>query len=331
MSRHPSASNARLPMSRREMLALSGLLGLHGLFGRAPRAVAAPGNDTTVAKEPWGRIDRLAENLWAIVSDPLGGNYLTVCNGGIVAGKDRVLVVEAFVGAEGARWVCEQVKELTGRWPTDVVISHYHGDHANGLAGFATEGESPTVWVTDDTRRQVIETAARRERTDAKRKAMLESAEPLPTDKVTTLDLGGRKVSLHPRSGHTSSDVTVEIEDPSTIFWGDLLWVGMFPNYRDATPSVLAETVRSTLRERTTFHVTGHGPVATPAEIRLYQDLIDDVEKAARLAFDKGIPPAEAAKTYKLPTAVSDWHVFQDNYFESAISAWHHELGSDRS
>ena len=250
-----------------------------------------------------------------------------MCNGGIVAGSERVLVFDAFMRPDGATWVAEQAQALTGRWPTDVVISHYHGDHVNGLAGFQRDGESPRVWVTEHTRTRTLETDAANERTDERRKAMLEAADPLKIGGPTRVDLGGRSVSLHPRSGHTGSDVTLELEDPATIFWGDLLWVGMFPNYRDAVPSQLATTVHGLAARGTDHHITGHGPVATQEGIATYLDLLDHVEAAARTAHEKGQSAEEAAKTYKLPEATADWHIFQPTFLEAAIAAWHRELG----
>lgn len=324
-----NSSSVRRPQpTRRQLLAAAGTFGLHAwLGGLAPhRAHASTDASGTVAKETWARIDRLGENVWSVISDPLGGNYLTVCNGGIVAGSERVLVFDAFMRPDGAKWVAEQANTLTGRWPTDVVLSHYHGDHVNGLAGFQRDGESPRIWVTEHTRTRIIETDAASERADAGRKAMLEAADPMSTDGPTRIDLGGRSVSLDPHSGHTGSDLTLQLEDPSTIFWGDLLWVGMFPNYRDAVPSQLAATVRHLAARKVKHHITGHGPVATKESLAAYLDLLDHVEAAARTAHEKGQSAEEAAKIYKLPKAIADWHIFQPTFFQTAIAAWYREL-----
>ncbi|MEM6793716.1 MAG: MBL fold metallo-hydrolase [Acidobacteriota bacterium] len=316
---------------RREMLTLMGLFGLHGLFGQALGAAPQTAG-TLVIHEKWARVDRLGEGLWSVVSDPLSGNFQTVCNGGIISGTERTVVFDAFMMPEGGRWVAEVTRKLTGRWPTDVVISHYHGDHVNGLAGFrGAGGESPRLWMTEATRRRVIETDGQRENPDAVRLEMLEAAETLPTDRVTRLDLGGRIASLRPHQGHTDSDVTLEIEEPRTLFWGDLLWFGMFPNFRDARPSALAEAVRTLLSEPRTHHVSGHGPVVAVEGVQLYRDLLDHFEGAARESFDKGLSPEEAAKAYALPERAADWHLFQPTYFETAMGAWHRELGGAKS
>ena len=109
----------------------------------------------TVVQEPFGRLELVGEGLWAFVSTPLGGDYTTVCNGGIIAGRDGVLVVEAFQTPEGAGWIAEKARELTGMWPTHVLVTHYHGDHTGGVEGYVPgdihsdeRGHGPTAGET---------------------------------------------------------------------------------------------------------------------------------------------------------------------------------------
>ena len=58
-----------------------------------------------VAQEPWGRLERIADGVWALISTPLTGDRTTLCNGGLVAGRNGVLMVEAFASDVGARWM----------------------------------------------------------------------------------------------------------------------------------------------------------------------------------------------------------------------------------
>ena len=69
----------------------------------------------------------------------------------------------------------------------------------------------------------------------------------LPAERETELDLGGRRVRIVPRQGHTASDLTVEVGDPRVVFCGDLVWIGLFPNFVDATPSRQTAHVRALL------------------------------------------------------------------------------------
>jgi glyoxylase-like metal-dependent hydrolase (beta-lactamase superfamily II) len=282
-----------------------------------------------VAEEAWARIEQLGQAVWAVVSTPLAKNdWTTLSNGGIIAGGDRVVTVEGYAKPAGAKWVAERARELAGRWPTDVVVTHYHGDHANGLSGYGAEEERPQVWLTAKTLELIRENDIRRELPPRSVRAeMLDGARILDPEQTTALDLGGVTITLHPRRGHTASDVTIELEEPSVVFFGDLLWNRLFPNYRDTIPTALSQSIRAALRDRETAYVPGHGPRPEPGELESYLNLVDEIEAAGRRSFEKGVSPAEAAADFKLPGSVSDWHLFNDSYFEVAIRAWHKELG----
>ena len=315
-------------LSRRRFLTLTGACGAGLALG--PLRLGATPLGELVAEEPWGGIVALSDGVWAVASTPIkSSDWTTGSNGGIVAGSDRVLAIESFVSAAGASWVAAQARQLAGRRPTDVLVTHYHGDHSNGLAGYAEGDDLPRVWMTETTRDLVVEADQQRDAPeDPVRRQMLATATLLAPDKVTELDLGGRTLRLHPRSGHTASDVTVELEDPSIVFFGDLLWNGFFPNYRDTLPTAFAASIRAVRRDRETLYVPGHGALANDDALGLCLTLIDSVEAAARSAFERGISAAEAAKAFHLPDSVSDWILFNERYFEVAIGAWHKELGA---
>lgn len=270
-----------------------------------------------VASEPWGRIERIADGVFALVSLPLQDGT-TLCNGGIIAGRSGVVVIEAFGSDEGARWMGEQALRLTGRTPTHVVLTHYHGDHTGGLRG-AREVGSPAILATPVTRDYT------RQNPNAPNE-ILNRATPLDTIRPTEIDLGDRSLVIVPRRGHTDSDVTVEVADPSVIFCGDLVWNEMFPNYVDATPSRLTSAVRLMRATGAETYVPGHGPLADQAALDRYIDLLDDVEAAARHAIEAGMTAEEAGAEYRLPPGLADWYLFRDDYFARAIGAWMEEL-----
>ena len=104
----------------------------------------------------------------------------------------------------------------------------------------------------------------------------------------------------------------------------------MFPNYRDAIPSLLSRDVRELKRPRATTYVPGHGPVGGSPDLDLYVELIDLVELAARRAHETGTPAAEAAKEFSLPESLGEWHMFSPRYYEVALGAWERELKGSR-
>jgi glyoxylase-like metal-dependent hydrolase (beta-lactamase superfamily II) len=277
-----------------------------------------------VAREPFGALEKVADGVWALVSTPLGGDRTTLSNGGIVAGTHGVLAIEGFNQPEGAQWLATKARELTGRWPTHVALTHYHSDHSNGLAGYVADGASPRFFATETTRTLVAE---RNKPANILRAAALADATLLNASSATTLDLGGRSVRVVPLTGHTLSDCALEIDEPNVVFSGDLVWNGMFPNYVDAVPSELARSVRSLRRTQATTWVPGHGPVAHQADFARYEAMLGEVEQAARAARAKGLSASEAGNAYALPASLGEWTLFNKVFFERAFAAWYKELG----
>ncbi|HET9949474.1 MAG TPA: MBL fold metallo-hydrolase [Longimicrobiales bacterium] len=310
-------------LGRRAFLRRAGSCAAHvALMGWAAPASArarwtAQARHPVVAEEPWGRLEQLDEGIWALVSTPLE-DRTTLCNGGIVAGRNGVALLEGFASQAGARWMAEQARRLTGRSATHVVLTHYHADHSAGLGGAAGEGRRVlTTGITRD---------LTRERVQGVPAELLEEVALVDARRPSELDLGDRSLLLVPRRGHTASDVSVEIPDASVVFCGDLVWNGMFPNYVDAAPSRLSSEARLLRTTGARVYVPGHGPLADAAALDAYLGLLDHVEEAARDALRRGLSAEEAGAAYRLPPGLEDWTLFSPGYFARAIGAWLTEL-----
>lgn len=292
------------------------------LAGSAPAAARqrfAAATRRIDAQQPWGQLERIADGVWALVSTPLVDHpdaRRTLCNGGIIAGRDGVMIVEGFGSDEGAAWMAGEAERLTGRRPTHVIVTHYHGDHCNGLHGFGSGAGAPRSLATATTRALIAE----RSRVPEERRVLPAAA--IVEDSAGSIDLGGRIVRIEPVGGHTPSDVVLRLDDPAVVFCGDLVWNGMFPNYVDAEPPRLSESVRAIGADAGVVYVPGHGALADAAALRTYADLLDHVGDAARRAIDAGRPIDEAAAEYRLPGAVADWTLFNPQYFRTAFQAW---------
>jgi len=327
---------------RRTFLAAAGSCVAHlALLGAASPALArtllaspARGRFPLAAQEPWGRLEEVAQGVWALISTPLQ-DRTTLCNGGIVAGRSGVFLVEAVASPQGARWLAGEARRLTGRWPDGVVLTHHHGDHTGGIAGLGNgDGAAPTLQTTAAVRDRVFrgdqEGAEAGRAPDPLRTLLLQGARILGPEGSTAVDLGGHTLSLVPRDGHTPSDITVELDGPPVVFCGDLVWNRMVPNYVDAVPSRLSRAVRALRREDpATIYVPGHGPLATGEDLELLIHLLDDLEEAGRGAWASGRSAEEAAADYTLPPALAEWTLFSPRYPEVAIGAWLKELGGE--
>ena len=300
--------------TRRDFLRWTASLGAGALLtslGASP-AAAAPA-------EPWGTLEPVGPDVWAMLSTPLA-DRTTLCNGGLVAGRDGVLLVEAFGSDAGARWMRERARALTRREPTQVLLTHYHADHAGGIRGAREAGAA--LLCTARTRDDV------RTRNAGAPVELLAHAQLLPADGEQLLDLGGRRVRLVSLDGHTGSDVVAVVEDAGVVFAGDLVWYGMFPNFVDATPSRLSQSVRRLRALEARVYVSGHGRTTDTAGMNAYLELLGLVERAARDAHARGASAEAAAVDFRLPAAMADWTLFNPRYFERAIGAWLRELAS---
>ena len=318
-----------MSISRRQFVAASAgcasYLAAAGPFLTAPalRRWSGIGARRVVAQTPFARIEEVGDGMFAIISTPLDGDFTTVCNGGIIGGSSGTVVVEAFATPEGAAWAASQARALTGRWPDQVVVSHYHGDHSAGPAGFVEEGEAaPALRATAATRDLVGRSPG-----DEAAKAPWADVVLVPEDGPVEIDLGSRVVTVVPRRGHTASDLSVEVDGGEGPVWcGDLVWNAMFPNYMDAVPSRLSRSVRALQAIPAGTFVPGHGPLADSEAMSRYVALIDSVEAAARYAWQRGMTSDEAAEGYEVPAELGEWMMFSPNYHQRAIQAWMDEL-----
>lgn len=320
-------------MLRRRFLGALGACAAHlmatSVSGAAAtrRRFAARPRGPVVLQEPWGRLEQLGEGLWALISTPLNDNpraRMTVANGGIVAGRDGVVLVEGLVSEAGARWLADAARELTGRRPDHVVLTHYHSDHSNGLSALGTDGG--VVLHASATTLETLSLDAEPEREaptsgfDEGRLRLADEAGP------SWIDLGDRRLEIRPASGHTQSDLFVLLEDPAILWCGDLVWNGLVPNYMDAIPSRLSTSVRELAAEPCETWVPGHGDLADRSALDAYLALIDDIEDAARRAIAAGDPPEAAAAEYAPPESLGEWVTFSPRYYEVAFRAWQQEL-----
>ena len=74
---------------------------------------------------------------------------------------------------------------------------------------------------------------------------------------------------LETLAGHTASDVVARVEAEVT-FCGDLVWNDLFPNYMDASPIQLRESVTALIAKPSKVVVPGHGPMPSPDQLSLY-------------------------------------------------------------
>ncbi|MBL0172909.1 MAG: MBL fold metallo-hydrolase [Gemmatimonadaceae bacterium] len=319
--------------SRRDFLRVSGGCLAHVMLmsacaGRGTRARWTAPTNPTVVTTPFARLDAIGADTWAVISTPLGGDRTTFANGGIIAGRTGVIAIEGFYRPAGATWLAQHARALTGRWPTHVVLTHYHVDHAAGVSGYVGS-TTPALRTTAITRELATGGGpVAPARDDALMRAfadvvIVNAAQP------GVIDLGNRRVDLVGLHGHTRSDLALVDEDAGITFAGDLLWNGMFPNFVDATPTQLSVSIKHLAARTRDAFVPGHGATADTASVARYINLLADLEATARRGHAAGRSAAEAATGYVVPAALGEWMASQVGV-ERAMTAWYRELDASR-
>jgi len=311
----------------------------------ARRAYGQEVSGDVIGKRPYGRIEKLADGVWALVSTPFtangkAGDLSTHSNGGLIVGKEKILAIDSYRTQAGCKFMAEACRFLTGRLPTHVVHTHFHFDHLGGTRGFLQQADSPEIIMTQTTRRLAFE-AYLKTHADADNPGLkvsgiekwgghLTDASLIIEDetKPLILDLGGRSVTITPMTGHTSSDLVIVDRQSQVTFAGDLVWDGIFPNFMSSSPQNWIESVKKITATPNQIIVPGHGGVckSDSSNIKKYQVLLDEIEAHAREKFVDGVAEADAAKSLELPKSIGDLNYFRSGFHEIAMAAWYREL-----
>jgi glyoxylase-like metal-dependent hydrolase (beta-lactamase superfamily II) len=200
-----------------------------------PYPFSAPG--------PWTEV---ATGVWTAVAEPDSVNI------GLVVGGDACLLVDCGSSPQQGALIRNAISAVTALPLTAVVVTHWHHDHAFGMAAFAD-----------------VETIAHE--SVPSRLASAEAAETaarLGLDPAT-LSLPRRSLAVaaaveiaHLGRGHTDGDLVIVVPDVDLVFAGDLIESSGPPSYgADSYPPEWASTLDGLvgLMTASTRAVPGHG------------------------------------------------------------------------
>ena len=127
----------------------------------------------------------------------------------------------------------------------------------------------------------------------------IELAPPTQTfDHRLTLDVGGRTVELiEVGPAHTAGDTIVHVPDASTVFTGDILFIGGAPIVWAGPLSNWVAACDLMLELDVDTVVPGHGPVTDNSGIRSVREYLAHVDEEATACFEAGLDAFDAART----------------------------------
>ena len=327
------------------------------------RSVLAWSPDAAVLERPFARATKEGEGLYVTIANPAGGPQC-LSNGGVLAGRDAVLLIEGHMQPAGATFELDLARLVSNRPIRGAVNTHFHPDHAFGDSAYAAEklpiiaqdtapalikskyeglksADRPALLRPYQDRLTAATTDAARKRAQDDLGAMqwmfsaIDSTqltyptELLSIDKPpTTLDLGGLTAVLECHRGHTPTDVVVRVPDRDLAFVGDLLFHREYPVCIDADMVAWRKVLEPMAAEPASMRfVPGHGPICDRSAVRELVDVLDDLHAHAEKMIAAGASPAEAEDRCEVPPAFAAYeHYWWDWRIGAAMRSYYATL-----
>jgi cyclase len=266
-------------------------------------------------------LEPLADGVWAAVHRADGW---AVGNAGIVDLGDATLVFDAGMTPEAGAELAAAALALTGRAPTQLLLSHFHNDHLRGFQAmpdaplFASEatralvdtlGRGELASDLEQGATRLAETRALARDDDPVRRAAARTFVPYWEALVATaprvalrlpeVTIEGRMrfhgarrradfVSLG--AGHTPDDAVLILPDDGVVFCGDLLFVAAHPYLADGDPEGWLRALDTLKGLGSVRYVPGHGPVGTAADLEVLAAHIRGLLARAETLRREGVP-----------------------------------------
>lgn len=200
-----------------------------------------------------GAWQELVPGIYRAVAEPESVNL------GLVVGTAAALLVDTGSSPAQGRTIRESIAAVTDRPLVAVAVTHWHVDHAFGLAAFVD-----LVSVAHESVRDRL--GSPEATAEAVRLGLAAAELGVPSRELvvaTAFDLGGRRVEVaHLGRGHTDGDLVVVVPDADVVFTGDLIESAGPPSFgADSVPDEWAGTLDGLvgLMTERTVAVPGHG------------------------------------------------------------------------
>jgi cyclase len=205
-------------------------------------------------------------------------------NTGFYSGKDSVLAVDAKMTAEAGSEFYGEIRKITDKPVTTMILTHSDHDHVNGLSGFP---EGMRIISHDKTRLDMREEY---------RKPQFETLRKyLPTEIFVdsmTLDIDDESVNLiHFEPAHTGGDILVYFTRSKVVFTGDLVTFGRDPlihRHKGGSSYGLVRYLKGILTLDAGIFVCGHNNPCGKEDIRVLAASIEMKQRQVEELFKQG-------------------------------------------
>jgi cyclase len=249
-----------------------------------------------------------------IATTPLApGIAMLVGAGGNIAvstGDDGPVIVDDQF-APLAPKITAAVKALQDAPIRFVINTHHHFDHTGGNEAFGSAGA--LIFAHENVRVRLSQDQVSKLR-DFKVPASPPAALPVVTfgDGVT-LHWNGETIRVqHAERAHTDGDSHVWFENANVVHMGDTFVNGFYPFVDIESGGSIAGLIESANRvladaKPDTKIIPGHGPLATPADLTKYRDMLVDVKARVEKGIASGAALEEFLASKPLQDLEAEW------------------------
>jgi glyoxylase-like metal-dependent hydrolase (beta-lactamase superfamily II) len=200
-----------------------------------------------------------------------GGNI------GVCSGPDGVFMIDDQF-APLTEKILAAVAKISGEPVRFVVNTHWHGDHTGGNENL---GKAGAVIVAHENVRERMSSEQFSETFKRTTPASPPGALPVVTfDRSVTFHWNGDELHVfHVAHAHTDGDSIIHMRKANVVHTGDVFFNGMYP-YIDISAGgdidgviTAVDRVLRLCNDRTKI-IPGHGPLATPDDLRRYRTML---------------------------------------------------------
>ena len=198
---------------------------------------------------------------------------------GIIIGRNGVIVIDVKTTPAAGKAIVEEVRKLTNKPITTVILTHSDGDHVNGIVSFP---KGVTIIAHENDKKEIEQAQA----------AGVRGVPPkdyLPNKLVTQMresdTIEGVKMTLiHIAPAHTSGDLAVYLPDDKVVFSGDLIGNGdpLIHRQKNGNSEGWIQFVSALVQLDADTYVLAHADPATKAQV--LANLKNAQDKRAKIA-----------------------------------------------
>lgn len=240
-------------------------------------------------------------------------NQNFISNAGVVIAPEGVIVIDGLGSPALAERLLAEIRKLTSKPVTYVIVTHYHADHVYGLQTFKDQG---ATIIAQEKGKEYLNSDTAHLRLDASREQLApwidSNTRLVPADVWVAVDqqmnLSGMQFDLiQVGPAHTPDDLAIYIPQEGVLYAGDLMFRGRIPYVGTADSAGWIKSLERLLPLNPKVIVPGHGPHSTEpvADLRFTRDYLQFLRDSMRKAATELEPFDEAYEN-------TDWSAYRN-------------------